>query len=298
VSYAAREEYAMTTVYLNGEFVDKQRAVISVDDRGFVFGDGIYEGVRGIGGRLFEWDAHAARMIDGLAGLRIAFGPERVAELESVSERLLRDNGLTDGEAFIYLAVTRGAAPRMHHFPPPCTPPTVFVSASKFTPQRERLQHGAKAITFEDMRWSRCDWKTVNLIGSVLARQAAAEAGVFEAILVRDGVVTEGAATTVFAVQDGVVRTHPLSHRILPGVTRMVVLDCARQLSIAVREEAVTEAELKRAGEVFLCGTMTDITPVIELDGKPIAGGKVGAVTARLREALDARLYAGTQRPH
>jgi branched-subunit amino acid aminotransferase/4-amino-4-deoxychorismate lyase len=102
----------------------------------------------------------------------------------------------------------------------------------------------------------------------------------------------------VFAVQDGVVRTHPLSHRILPGVTRMVVLDCARQLSIAVREEAVTEAELKRAGEVFLCGTMTDITPVIELDGKPIAGGKVGAVTARLREALDARLYAGTQRPH
>jgi D-alanine transaminase len=287
----------MTTVYLNGEFMDKQRAVISVDDRGFVFGDGIYEGVRSIGGRLFEWGAHAARMNDGLAGLRIAFGPERVAELESVSQRLLRDNGLTDGEAFLYLAVTRGAAPRMHHFPPPGTPPTVFVGASRFTPQRELRQQGAKAITFEDMRWSRCDWKTVNLIASVLARQAAAEAGAFEAILVRDGVVTEGAATTVFAVQDGVVWTHPPSHRILPGVTRMVVLDCARQLGIPVREEAVTEAELKRAGEVFLCGTRTDITPVVELDGAAVAGGKVGAVTARLSEALHARLRAGTQPP-
>jgi D-alanine transaminase len=287
----------MTMVYLNGEFVDKQRALISVDDRGFVFGDGIYEGVRGIAGRLFEWGAHAARMVDGLAGLRIAFGPERVAELERVSERLLRDNGLTDGEAFIYLAVTRGAAPRMHHFPPPGTQPTVFVSATRFVPQRELRTVGAKAITFEDMRWSRCDWKTVNLIGSVLARQAAAEAGVFEAILTRDGVVTEGAATTVFAMIDGVLRTHPLTHRILPGVTRMVVLDCAKQLRISVREEAMSEAELRRADEVFLCGTMTDITPVIELDGKPVATGKAGAVTAKLGEALDARLYAGTQRP-
>ena len=286
----------MTTVYLNGEYVTRERAMVSVDDRGFVFGDGIYEGVRAIEGRLFEWPAHAARMAGGLAGLRIAFGPERVAELEGVAARLLRDNELDHGEAFIYLAVTRGAAPRAHGFPPAGTPPTVFVSATRLVRQRELRQHGVKAITFEDMRWSRCDWKTLNLLGSVLARQAAAEAGAFEAILVGGGVVTEGAATTVFAVIDGVVRTHPLSHRILPGVTRTMVLACARELAVAVREHAMTEHELRRADEIFLCGTRTDITPVVMLDGAPVAAGAPGPITVRLRDAFEARLYGAMSR--
>jgi D-alanine transaminase len=286
----------MTTVYLNGEYVATSRAVVSVDDRGFVFGDGIYEGVRAIGGRLFEWPAHAARMTDGLAGLRIAFDAERVAELEAVAHRLLHDNELDRGEAFVYLAVTRGAAPRTHGFPPLGTPPTVFVSATKLLPQRELRLRGVRAITFEDMRWSRCDWKTLNLLGSVLARQAAAEAGAFEAILVRDGLVTEGAATTVFAVIDGVVRTHPLSHRILPGVTRTMVLACARDLGVAVREDAVTEHELRRASEILLCGTRTDVTPVVALDQSPVADGTPGPITVRLRDAFEARLYAAMAR--
>jgi D-alanine transaminase len=282
----------MTTVYLNGEFVASERAMVPVDDRGFVFGDGIYEGVRAIGGRLFEWPAHAARMTDGLTGLRIAFGAERVAELEAVAHRLLRDNELDHGEAFVYLAVTRGAAPRAHGFPPAGTPPTVFVRATKLVVPRQLRQHGATAITFEDMRWSRCDWKTLNLLGSVLARQAAVDAGAFEAILVRDGLVTEGAATTVFAVVDGVVRTHPLSHRILPGVTRTMVLACARDLGVPVREQAVTEHELRHAGEILLCGTTTDVTPVVALDASPVAAGTPGPITVRLREAFEARLYA------
>lgn len=281
----------MTTVYVNGEYVARERAVVSVDDRGFVFGDGIYEGVRAIQGRLFEWQAHAARMTNGLAGLRIELGAERMAELPGVCDRLLRDNGLTDGEAFVYLAVTRGAAPRTHAFPPAGTPPTVFVSATKFVPRRDLRQHGGTAITFEDMRWARCDWKTLNLLGSVLARQAAAEAGAYEAILVRDGIVTEGAASTVFVVVDGVVRTHPLTHRILPGVTRAVALACAGELQLPVREQAVTDAELRRAEEIFLCGTMTDIIPVVMLDGTPVAAGTPGPITATLRDALDGRLY-------
>jgi D-alanine transaminase len=283
----------MTTVYLNGDYVAREHARVPVDDRGFVFGDGIYEGVRAIEGRLFAWDAHAARMTNGLAGLRIAFGAERVAALEAVADRLLHDNGLGAGEAFIYLAVTRGAAPRTHGFPPAGTPPTVFVSATRLVRPRELREHGARAITFEDMRWSRCDWKTLNLLGSVLARQAATEAGAFEAILVRDGLVTEGAATTVFAVVDGVIRTHPLSHRILPGITRTLVLACAQELGIAVREQAVTEGELRQAREIFLCGTTTDITPVVSLDGAPVAGGAPGPVTVRLRAAFEARLYSG-----
>jgi D-alanine transaminase len=282
----------MTTVYLNGDYVDRQHATISVDDRGFTFGDGIYEGVRAIGGRLFEWEAHAARMTEGLAGLRIDFGPARVAALGGVCERLVRDNDLAGGEAFLYLAVSRGAASRTHVFPPAGTPPTVYVSATKFVRPAELRQRGASAITFEDMRWSRCDWKTLNILGSVLARQAAAEAGVFEAILVRDGVVTEGAATTVLAVLDGVLRTHPRSPRILPGVTRGVVLACARDLALAVREAAMTVDELRRAEEIILCGTMTDVTPVIALDGAPVGAGTPGPVGEQLRNALEARLYS------
>ena len=287
----------MTTVYVNGEFVAKERAVVSVDDRGFLFGDGIYEGVRAIEGRLFEWDAHAARMASGLAGLRIDFSAARVAELEGVAEQLLADNGLTGGEAFVYLAVTRGATPRAHGFPPAGTPPTCYVSATQVVPRRGQGHSEGKAITFEDMRWARCDWKTLNLVGSVLARQAAAEAGAYEAILLRDGIVTEGAASTAFVVVDGVLRTHPLSHRILPGVTRQVVLACAAELHIAVREQAVTEAELRRAQEIFLCGTLTDVMPVVTLDGAPVAAGQPGPIALALREAFTARLYAGTRLP-
>ena len=298
----------MSIIYLNGEYVASERAALSVDDRGFLFGDGIYEGVRAIRGRLFEWDAHAARMAAGLAGLRIdltalpfdsaagrvqapavGLSADRVAALREVCERLVRDNGLAGDDAFLYLAVTRGVAPRAHHFPPPGTRPTVYVSASKIVPRVDLKRSGARAITFEDMRWARCDWKTLNLLGTVLARQAAVEAGAFEAILVRDGVVTEGAATTVFAVVDGALRTHPLGHRILPSVTRKVVLECAAELGIAVRETAVSAAELRRAGEIFVCGTTTDVMPVVTLDGAPVAGGTPGPITAQLGAALEAR---------
>jgi D-alanine transaminase len=284
----------MTIVYVNGEYVTNDRAVISVDDRGFVFGDGIYEGVRVINGQPFEWDAHAERMSHGLAGLRIALGADRVAALRGVCEKLVRDNGLTDGEAFLYLTVTRGAAPRAHAFPAAGTPPTVFVSATRLARKHELRQGGCKAITFEDMRWARCDWKTLNLLGSVLARQAAAEAGAYEAILLRDGLVTEAAASTVFAVVDGVLRTHPLGHRILPSVTRKVVMACAAELEIAVTEVAMTELELRRAREIFLCGTTTDALSVVALDDKPVGAGVPGPIAARLRDALDARLDAGT----
>lgn len=287
----------MTTVYVNGEYIAKERASIPIEDRGLIFGDGIYEGIRAIDGKIFEWQSHADRMASGLAGLRIDFGAQRVAELEAVCLRLMRDNDLMRGDVFLYLVVTRGAAPRTHHFPPAGTPPTVIVMASRLVPQRDLRQHGGKAITFEDMRWSRCDWKTLNIIGTVLARQAAVEAGAYEAILLRDGVVTEGAATTVFAVVDGMLRTHPLSPRILPGCTRKVVLEIVRELDIAVREQAMTEAELRRAEEIFLAGTTTDIIPVIALDGAPVAGAKPGPITARIREALDARLYGSAARP-
>jgi D-alanine transaminase len=282
----------MTTVYLNGGFIPKERATISVEDRGFIFGDGIYEVVRVIDGRIFEWGAHAARLARGLSGIRIAFDSAAIDALKGVCERLVSDNDLADGEAIVYMQVSRGAAPRTHHFPPAGTAPTVYAVASRFIVPRADRESGVKTITFPDFRWLRCDLKTVNLLGAVLARQAATEAGAYEAILLRDGIVTEGAATNAFAVVDGVIRTHPLGNLILPGITRQVVVKLMSENGIALVERPVTQGELLRASEIFLCGTTTDVTPVISLDGKPVGAGAPGPVTKRLQALLESRLYA------
>jgi D-alanine transaminase len=279
----------MATVFLNGRFVPKGEAMIPVEDRGFIFGDGIYEVVRGIGGRLFEWPAHAERLAYGLRELRIdATGTETLGD---VCTQLLRENALTEGEATVYIQVSRGAAPRTHHFPPAGTPSTVYASATRFVPNLELRTKGAKGITYPDQRWARCDIKTVNLLGPVLARQAAVEAGAYEAILHRDGMVTEGAATTCFAVIDGVLRTAPLSNYLLPSITRRVLMELIRAAGIRCEERAFTLMELRRAQELFVCGTTTDVQPIVTLDGVPVADGQVGPVTAQLREALAARLY-------
>ena len=278
-------------MYLNGEYVPRQMAMIPVEDRGFLFGDGIYEGVRSVGGKMFEWGAHANRMINGLNGLRINFNADQVNALEAVCEQVVEKNGLVDGEAFVYLQVSRGAAPRAHNFPPATVHPTVFVSASKLVVPRAMREQGAAAITFPDMRWKRRDWKTVNLLGNVLARQAASEAGAYEAIMHEDGIVTEGAATNVFAVIDGVLRTHPLTTRILPGVTRITVMELIAEYKLPVREEAIPLAQLAAAEEVFICGSTTDVTPVVSIDGVRVGAGTPGPVTVRLREGFEARLY-------
>jgi D-alanine transaminase len=278
-------------VYLNGAYVPKEKALIPAEDRGFIFGDGIYEVVRAIEGKLFAWDAHATRMANGLAGLRIDAKGADSATLRGVCERLLKENGLTTGEATIYLQVSRGAAARVHHFPAPGTPTTVYGSASKFTVNLAMREKGAAGITVADIRWARCDLKTVNLLGPVLARQSAAEAGAYEAILHRDGMVMEGAATNCCAVVKGVLRTAPLSNYILPGITRSVLLPLARELGVPVEERAVTLEELPKVDELFVCGTTTDVQAIVTLDGRPIGAGVPGPVTVKLRDAFKARLY-------
>ncbi len=278
-------------MYLNGEYVPRGLALIPVEDRSFLFGDGIYEGVRAVGGKMFEWGAHADRMINGLNGLRITFTAAQVNALEEVCEQVVERNGLVEGEAFVYLQVSRGAAPRAHAFPPASVHPTVFVSASRLVVPRAMRDTGCAAVMFPDMRWKRRDWKTVNLLGNVLARQAASEAGAYEAILHEDGIVTEGAATNVFAVFDGVLHTHPLTSRILPGITRIVVMDLIAEHKLMVREEPIPVAKLASAEEIFICGSTTDVTPVVTIDGKPVGGGAPGPLTVLLREAFEARLY-------
>src|SRR5437879_5241334 len=286
-------------VYLNGEYLDHDRAAVSVDDRGFLFGDGVYEVTRARNGRLFEPSRHLRRLGRGLEALGIAppagFEPEGAA-LAEISDRLLRDSGLVSGDALLYLQITRGAAQRTHHFPPAGTPPTVFLSATPLAVPDDVRARGATAITTPDLRWERCDLKTVQLLANVLAKQQAVAAGAFEAILVRDGIATEGASTNLLAVIDGAIRTHPADHRILPGVTREVVLELATELGVSASEAPLSVRELFGASELFLTGTTVDVMPVVQVDGRAIGGHRPGPVARELHAALRARLVRDTTR--
>jgi D-alanine transaminase len=278
-------------VYLNGQFLPRSEAKLSVDERAFFFGDGIYEVTRAIGGRLFEWARHLRRLERGLREMRLT--PSITGdELESISLRLLRDNDFTDGEAAVYLEITRGAAPRTHHFPPPGTPCTIFLSATRFTPPHDVRAKGGTAVTFPDFRWARGDIKSLNLIPSVLAKQHAVDNSATEAIFVRDGAMTEGSHTNVFGVLDGELRTYPESNYILAGITRDVVLELAAELGIPVRLMPIFTPEFAHLEELFITGTTSDVMPIVALNGLPVGDGRPGRITMSLYEALVPRLAA------
>jgi D-alanine transaminase len=273
-------------VYLNGTYVPVAEARISALDRGFVFGDGVYEVWRVVRGELFEARRHQERLERGLRELRMPQPPDAALErLTAIASRLLDDNGLRGGDATLYVEITRGSAPRTHYFPPASTAPTLLVMASAFTPRGARFS-GTSVITQPDVRWLRCDIKTIQLLPNVMARQAATEAGASEAVFVRDGVVTEGTHTTVFGVIDGVLRTHPPGPLVLPGVTRDVIIELAREAGIRVREEAIRSAELPDTSELFLTGTTTDVTPIVSIDGHAVGDGKAGPIAKTLLDRL------------
>jgi D-alanine transaminase len=281
-------------VYVNGNFVARSEAVVSVEDRGFVFGDGVYEVVRVIRGRLFATRFHNERLERSLSGVRIELqGKDSPAQFVEIGRQLLRENNLLDGEATLYIQVTRGATTRAHYFPPANTPPTVYISVARFTPNAELAERGAAVITHPDLRWGRCDLKTLNLLPNVLASQAAKEEGAFEAMLIRDGIVTEGAKTNFFGVVDGTLRTHPCDSHILPGITRSVLRDLAAEIGIDVDESPITVDEIPGLSELFLTGTTTDVMPVVQLDGRFVGDGKPGELTTKLQRVLAESLASG-----
>jgi D-alanine transaminase len=280
----------MSIIYLNGRFMPRAEASLSIDDRGFIFGDGVYEVTRVVNGELFESARHLARLGRGLADMRLA-PPESLQEIEEISRQLVRENDLTDGEGTVYLQITRGAAPRTHHFPPAGTRCTTFLSAQRFAVPHDKRASGVAVVTYPDIRWSRCDIKTVNLIPAVLAKQSAVDHAVFESIFVRESAVTEGSHTNCFGVIGGELRTYPASNYILGGVTRDVVIELAHQLAIPFVDRPFHVQELPRLEEFFLTGTTTDVMPVVEIDGKPVGDGRPGRITMALYEALAARLY-------
>jgi D-alanine transaminase len=281
-------------VYVNGALVPRVEARVSVEDRGFVFGDGAYEVLRAINGRLFATGFHNDRLTRSLEGIRIKLqggdSPKRFVE---IGRDLLRENRLLDGEATLYIQVTRGATTRGHNFPAPEIAPTVYISVARFTPYSDFARTGTAAITHPDLRWGRCDLKTLNLLPNILASQTAKEKGAFEAMLIRDGVVTEGTRTNFFGVINGSLRTHPSDNHILPGITRSVLHGLARDLSIAIDETPISVAEIPRLSELFVTGTTTDVMPVVKLDEKPVGAGKPGELTRRLQRVLAESLASG-----
>lgn len=279
-------------VYLNDRFIPKDEARISPDDRGFSLADGAYEVIRAYGGRLFKSQEHLARLERSLGALRIA-APD-TQSMSEVAAQLLHHNRLRDADALLYIQVTRGVAPRRHSFPDPETPPTMYVSVSPFRQSREKWESGVKAILVPDIRWARCDIKSVALLPNVLASQQAREQGANEALFVRDGIVTEGAHTNFCTVLDGQLVTHPPTDRILAGVTRQVVLDLCRALDIPVKETPVLERQLREASELMITSTTAEVTPVVQLDDWRVADGEPGPITTRLQRAFRKLVSAET----
>lgn len=264
----------------NGQEMPLDEVLVPATDRAFLFGDAVYEGLRTYAGRIWLCDEHMARLQRSLGEMRIECDVDR---LRQRMQTTLEHSGYRD--AFIYVQVTRGCAPRTHWFPLEPTTPNelIYVHQIEADPYAEFRHNGAAVMTHDDIRWERRDIKSVNLLGNCLAAQAAREAGCQEAILVTaEGRLTEGSHTNLFGVKDGQVMTSPTGHHILPGITRRLVLNLAERAEVPVVEEAITTANLGTIDELFLTGTTTEVLPVTRVDGTPVGDGTPGAITQLL----------------
>ncbi|MCK9635123.1 MAG: D-amino acid aminotransferase [Methylobacter tundripaludum] len=260
------------TVYLNGQYLPLTEAKVSVLDRGFLFGDGIYEVIPAYSGKLFHFEDHMERLENSLSSIRLVNPHERAQWLEILTPLL--DAGRDQS---VYLQITRGVSDKRDHAFPEKVTPTVFAMCSDIVPLAN-LESGVKAISIDDSRWELCNVKATTLLANILLRQQAVEKGCAEAVLVKDGYVTEGAASNIFAVIDGILITPPQGTEILPGITRNVILDIARQNSIPYSEEIISLDALQTASEIWLTSSTREIVPVVQLDNEPIANGKPGPI--------------------
>lgn len=269
-------------VYVNGEFLPFEEARIPIMDRGFLFADGIYEVSAVVGGRLVDNEGHLTRLDRSLGEIRIAnpYPPEEWVRLQM---ELIARNGVEEG--IVYTQVTRGAAERDFAFPKDAAPTVVMFTQVKTILASPLAETGVAVVTVPDLRWKRRDIKSVALLAQVLAKQAAAEAGVFEAWMVEDGAVTEGSSSTAFIItRDGTIVTRPLSNAILPGITRRSVMRLAEEAQLRVEERVFGLDEAHDAAEAFITSASSFVMPVVAIDGRPVGGGKPGPLTRRLRE--------------
>ena len=267
-------------VFLNGEYLPVENANVSVVDRGFLFGDGIYEVIPVYCGSLFRFDSHLERLENSLELTRIE-NPYSRDEWRDIMLPLID----ASKDQYIYFQVTRGAAEKRDHAFPAGVKPTVFMMCNDIAPFNDK-ELGVKAISLDDNRWSLCNIKAITLLGNILLRQQAVENDCAEAILVREGYITEGAASNVFAVIDGILITPPKSNFILAGITRDVILELAAATNIPHAEDIISLDALKTASEIWFASSTREILPVVELDGLPVANGKVGQLWYRMNDLL------------
>ncbi|MFJ5624327.1 D-amino-acid transaminase [Peribacillus loiseleuriae] len=272
----------MEKMLLNGEMRNRSEIKVEFEDRGYQFGDGVYEVIRVYNGKLFTSEMHLTRLIESAHKISIKI-PYKVEEIEAQLKELVAENEITFGT--VYMQFTRGVSPRNHTFPSTDVAP-VYVAYTKEVPYNGALKPGAKAITIEDIRWLRCDIKSLNLLGNILAKQKAAEVGCFEAIQHRGSTVTEGSSSNISIIVNGELKTHPATNLILNGITRQVMLKICEDLGVAYKEEAFTLEELVVADEVILTSTTAEITPITEIDGQLIGSGEPGTVTRQIQQAF------------
>jgi D-alanine transaminase len=279
--------------YVNGRYLPRAQALVDIEDRGFQLSDGVYEVVYLHGGRLIDDNLHLDRLDRSLRELRLCAPMSRGA-LRHVLLEVAHRNRLRDG--LLYVQVTRGVARREHAFPTTPLRPTLVVTVRRVPPYPTDIASWTgTAITQPDLRWARCDIKSVSLLPNVLARQAAKEQGAIEAILIdRDGMVTEGAATSFWIVDAaGVLRTRPLDHGILPGCTRGALVTLLRENGIPFSESRFSEQEMRQAREAFITGATTFVKPILRIDGRPVGDGAIGPVSRRLFDIFARHVLGG-----
>jgi D-alanine transaminase len=280
----------MEITWFNGKYIPKDEVKISPDDRGFLLADGIYEVVRWYEGFFYDMDSHLSRLKRNLRELRINWSDPEL--FPAVALDLIKKNNLENQAAMVYIQITRGAARRSHTFPSPEVNPTLYAFAWGYVPEQNLIDSGVRVMLKEDIRWSRCDIKSIALLANTLSFQEACENRLKEAIFVRNGLITEGSHSNIFFVVDKTLYTHPESNYILSGVTRKNVLRIAQELGINIREEAMLENRLRFAQESFITNTSGGVIPVTEIGGNTIGEGITGPVTRLIYDKFEAEISA------
>jgi len=271
-------------VYLNGDYIPKSKAFIHADDRGFYFADGVYEVIKYYKGSAFCFSEHMERLKKSLGAVKI--DRVNIEALEHISNNLILMNELHLTHSAVYLQITRGVAPRSHKFPDKEIDPTLYGYAFPMPfPEAEAVK-GIKVTTTEDIRWKRCDIKSIALLPNVLKYQEAAGNGAGECVFIRDGILTECSHSNIMAVKDNIVFTHPECNLILSGITRKVILNLCSKLRIEAREEPVKAEEIHEYDEFFITGTGSEVLPVVSIDGKKVGKGNPGNITRLLQRAF------------
>lgn len=274
-------------VIWNSQLVERDEVRIDPEDRGYQFGDGVYEVVRAYNGHFFCLDEHVDRLFSSAKKIELAI-PQSKDEVKHLMKKVIKENDIQTGN--IYMQVTRGVSPRNHTYPDGSVLPMMTGTTSVVPRDADMIEGGIHAVVEEDIRWLRCDIKVISLLGNIMAKHEAHKKNADEAILHRDGVVTECSASNVAMVKDGVIYTHPDGNLILPGVTKKVWIDCAEDLGIPLKEEPFTVDDLLAADEVFCSSTTIEVMPIVKINGDKVGKGIRGELTEKLAEAYKAKV--------